>query len=68
MVEAQPYVPDALAHVLPQLLECVRLGVAERLPRRIDAENHAAGDSGFDVLEQAPVLRIDVEQQPVLDA
>ena len=65
MIEAEPDVPDALVHIRRELLPSGAF--AQRLNAGLGAENRAASAPILDVLQQAPVCRVDIEQKSVFN-
>ena len=59
--------PDSFVHVRDELTEHANGIAADHLPWSFDRENDAAARAVLYVIEEPTVLRIDVEQQPVID-
>ena len=67
MIEADPDVPDPLVRVVEELAEPRRLRQIETLAAPLGAEDRRARGRSIGETQEATVLRVDVEQQRVVD-
>ena len=67
MIEAKPNVPDTLVQVIGKLDQWRRDIAADNATRAFRAEDDARAVSILDQIEKTPVLRIDVEEQAIVD-
>ena len=67
MIEAHPDVQHAFLEIVGELLALGQLGQRELLRRRIGAEDAGAGCALRGQVQQPAMLRIDVEEQPIVD-
>jgi hypothetical protein len=65
VIEAEPDVPHAVLKVFDELPQPVRRGENQVLGRRLDSKDRGAHLAAVIELQQAAMLRVEVEQQPV---